>query len=158
MPIYEWYCDDCLVKWERILRMSDHLPRKTKCPSCSKLSERLFDQATPVIFKGGGWSDPVKNMTHYKKGAADEINKELQASTKRRMESGNQHYSKMEFNPDGWNKSVKESSLEKDKGYFKPLSEKGKRNKRESARNLTTQTYDKHGNGQKPHNPKVKNQ
>ena len=158
MPIYEWYCDDCAVKWERTLSMSDDLPRKTKCPSCSKLSERLFEQATPVIFKGGGWSDPHKNMTNYKKGYGEMISKEFIGSTKRRMETANQHYSKMEFDANKWNKGVKESKLKKDDKYVAPLTEKGQSEKRKKARLLTSTVYDKHGKGDNPNNPQVKNQ
>ena len=160
MPIYEWYCDECSIKWERILRMSDELPKKTKCPRCKKLSERLFEQATPVIFKGGGWSDPVKNMGGYKKGNSDEHAQMFIESSKRRMESGNEHYARYELDPKKWNEGVKNSDLEKDKGgaVLTPLTEEAAASKRKWARKLTADAYDKHGSGQKPYNPNVKNQ
>ena len=160
MPIYEWYCPECRIKWERTLRMSDDLPKKTKCPECNKLSERLFEQATPVIFRGGGWSDPVKNMTYYKKGAGDEISQELMASSKRRQSTANQHYSRMELDPDKWNRAADNSTLEKDKTGAKltRLSPTGQVEKQQKSKVLTSEVYDKHGKGQGPHNPNVKTQ
>jgi len=157
MPVYEWYCDECVIKWERTLKMSDHLPKKTKCPKCSNLSERLFDQATPVIFKGGGWSDPRQNMTAYKKGYADEVSKELIASSKRRQATANQHYARMELDPKKWNENVEKSTLKKDKGStMSPLNSDGQKVKRGNAKKITDQVYDKHGDGDSPNNPKVK--
>ena len=160
MPIYEWYCDDCGIKWERILRMSDDLPKKTKCPECNTLSERLFEHATPVIFKGGGWSDPHKNMTHYKSGSSDEHAEMFIESSKRRMESSNQHYSRMELDPEKWNEGVKKSSLDRDQtsAYLKPLNDKESAAKKERSRKLTADAYHKHGDGKGPYNPNVKNQ
>ena len=156
MPIYEWYCVDCSIKWERDLHMSDTLPKKTKCPKCKKLSERLFEQATPVIFKGGGWSDPHKNMTQYKTGSSDEIAKELIKSTEARFETANQHYTPMYLDPKKWNQGVKDSTLAKDDKILKTLSEKEVSAKRTKSRKLTSEAYDNHGNKQNPYNPNVK--
>ena len=158
MPIYEWYCVECSIKWDREYKMSDNLPKKTKCPKCKKLSERLFDEVTPVHFKGGGWSDPHKNMTHYKSGASDEIAKEMIKSTEKRFETGNQHYTPMYLDPNKWNKGVKESTLEKDNGQLRPLSEEGVGAKRKKSRKQTAEAYDKAGNETGPYNPNVKNQ
>jgi len=159
MPVYEWYCAECEIKWERTLRMSDDLPKKTKCPECNKLSNRLFESATPVIFKGGGWSDPVKNMTQYKSGASDEHAKMFIESSKRRMETGNQHYSRMALDPNKWNQQVKDSPLKKDKNsYLTKATPDRVINKRKVSKKLTSDAYDKHGDGENPHTPTVKNQ
>ena len=56
MVTYEWKCDDCEIAWERDYPIAKH-PKKTKCPKCKKLSERTW-YATPVHFKGTGWTKP----------------------------------------------------------------------------------------------------
>jgi len=136
--------------------MSDHLPKKTKCPECTKLSERLFLEATPIHYKGGGWDRPV--AAPYKKGFADEVAKEFIASTKRRIATGNEHYSRFELDPKKWNEGVKNSPLEKDKDLLTPLNPEGRKAKQEKARKLTRDAYNKHSDDKNPYTPDVKNQ
>ena len=52
MPLYEYQCDDCGHRFERIQKFSDE-PVKT-CPSCEGTVRKLV--SSPAIqFKGTGW-------------------------------------------------------------------------------------------------------
>jgi putative FmdB family regulatory protein len=53
MPIYEYICDNCGNRFERMQRFSDD-PVKI-CPNCSQESVRRLISAAGVIFKGSGW-------------------------------------------------------------------------------------------------------
>ena len=91
MVVYEWICEDCKLYWERDYPIAKN-PNRTKCPECKKLCERLWE-ATPVHFKGYGWSSEQK-VGRQKSGGSDEVAQELIGSTKRRLKSGYQHYAK----------------------------------------------------------------
>ncbi len=52
MPIYEYECEQCGVRFERLQRMSD--PSLTECPECSGHVHRVM-QPVGVIFKGSGF-------------------------------------------------------------------------------------------------------
>ena len=52
MPLYEYECDDCGHRFERIRRFSD--PPLTTCPECGGPIRKLL--SPPAIqFKGTGW-------------------------------------------------------------------------------------------------------
>ncbi len=52
MPLYEYECQDCHFRFEKLQRLSDPPPRK--CPECGgKVSQLL--SAPAVQFKGSGW-------------------------------------------------------------------------------------------------------
>ena len=52
MPLYEYQCDECGHRFERIQKFSDE-PVKT-CPSCGGTVQKLV--SSPAIqFKGTGW-------------------------------------------------------------------------------------------------------
>ena len=53
MPIYEFQCQDCGHKLERLLKLSDALP--TDCPACSKPSLTKLVSAAAFRLKGSGW-------------------------------------------------------------------------------------------------------
>jgi putative FmdB family regulatory protein len=63
MPLYEYQCDACGSRFERIQRFSD--PPPSACPSCKGPVRKLL--SSPAIrFKGSGWY-----VTDYaRKGAA----------------------------------------------------------------------------------------
>ncbi len=76
MPLYEYECQDCHFRFEKLQRMSDPPPRK--CPECGgKVSQLL--SAPAVQFKGSGWY-----VTDYaRKGSAPESKSaEKKAETK----------------------------------------------------------------------------
>ena len=52
MPLYEYQCEVCGVRFERMQRMSDD-PVKT-CPECCGSVRRLI-QPVGIIFKGSGF-------------------------------------------------------------------------------------------------------
>jgi putative FmdB family regulatory protein len=52
MPLYEYQCDDCGNRFERIQKFSD--PPVDKCPRCGGVVRKLI--SSPAIqFKGSGW-------------------------------------------------------------------------------------------------------
>jgi hypothetical protein len=58
MAYYEWVCKDCKLIWEREYDMGK-APDRTRCPECSKLSERHFDGSINV-----SWGDDMDFHTH----------------------------------------------------------------------------------------------
>ncbi len=52
MPIYEYECENCGVRFERLQRMSD--AALTDCPECGGHVHRVM-QPVGVIFKGSGF-------------------------------------------------------------------------------------------------------
>ena len=52
MPLYEYECQACGRRLEKIQKFSD--PELTTCPACSGKLERLL-HAPAVQFSGGGW-------------------------------------------------------------------------------------------------------
>ena len=64
MPLYEYQCDACAHRFERIQKFSD--PPIETCPSCGGTVKKLL--SSPAIqFKGSGWY-----ITDYaKKGSND---------------------------------------------------------------------------------------
>ncbi len=52
MPLYEYQCDACAVRFERIQKFSD--PLVDACPACGGSVRKLL--SSPAIqFKGSGW-------------------------------------------------------------------------------------------------------
>lgn len=52
MPLYEYECEDCGHRFERIQKFSDELV--STCPSCSGKVRKLVSSAA-IQFKGTGW-------------------------------------------------------------------------------------------------------
>jgi putative FmdB family regulatory protein len=52
MPLYEYQCQKCGHRFERIQRFSDPLVKE--CPECNGKVEQLLS-APAVQFKGSGW-------------------------------------------------------------------------------------------------------
>ncbi len=52
MPIYEYECESCGVRFERLQSMRDEPVRQ--CPECSGLVHKVLHPAG-IIFKGSGW-------------------------------------------------------------------------------------------------------
>jgi putative FmdB family regulatory protein len=52
MPLYEYECESCMKRFERIQKFSD--PLVDTCPSCGGVVRKLL--SSPAIqFKGSGW-------------------------------------------------------------------------------------------------------
>ncbi|MEX1311771.1 MAG: FmdB family zinc ribbon protein [Candidatus Sulfomarinibacteraceae bacterium] len=60
MPLYEYQCEECEHRYERIERASS--PHNGTCPSCGGEARRLLG-APALKFKGSGWY-----VTDYGKG------------------------------------------------------------------------------------------
>jgi putative FmdB family regulatory protein len=68
MPLYEYQCDDCGERFERIRKFSDP-PLEEPCPKCGGPIRKLL--SSPAIqFKGKGWY-----VTDYAKSGASEASK-----------------------------------------------------------------------------------
>ncbi|HXY13457.1 MAG TPA: FmdB family zinc ribbon protein [Terriglobales bacterium] len=52
MPLYEYQCEKCNHRFERIQKFSD--PHVKKCPKCGGPVEQLLSPPA-VQFKGSGW-------------------------------------------------------------------------------------------------------
>ena len=65
MPLYEYECDACGERFERIQKFSD--PPVEVCPHCGKRTVRKLLSSPAIQFKGTGWY-----ITDYaRKGAKD---------------------------------------------------------------------------------------
>lgn len=53
MPLYEYQCDSCSHRFERIQKFSD--PPIDVCPSCGKSPVTKLISAPGIQFKGAGW-------------------------------------------------------------------------------------------------------
>jgi putative FmdB family regulatory protein len=53
MPIYEYSCESCNHKLEKLQRLGD--PALTDCPECGKSALRRLVSAPGFRLKGGGW-------------------------------------------------------------------------------------------------------
>jgi putative FmdB family regulatory protein len=69
MPLYEYQCDTCGRRFERIQKFSD--PPVETCPTCSGPVKKLFS-APAIQFKGSGFyiTDYAKTGTAGAEGAA----------------------------------------------------------------------------------------
>lgn len=61
MPIYEYQCQECGSKLEKLQRMSDD--PLTDCPACGQPALKRLVSAAGFRLKGGGWYE-----TDFKKG------------------------------------------------------------------------------------------
>ena len=52
VPLYEYECQDCHFRFEKLQRLSD--PPPPKCPECGGKISQLVS-ASAVRFKGSGW-------------------------------------------------------------------------------------------------------
>jgi putative FmdB family regulatory protein len=53
MPLYEYECDACGKRFERIQKFSD--PLADVCPNCGKGPVRKLVSSPAIQFKGSGW-------------------------------------------------------------------------------------------------------
>jgi putative FmdB family regulatory protein len=81
MPLYEYQCQKCKHRFEKIQKYSDKMLKK--CPECGGLIEQMVS-APAVQFKGSGWY-----VTDYpkKSSAADSSSAESEGGSKESKES-----------------------------------------------------------------------
>ena len=53
MPLYEYECDACHQRFERIQKFSD--PPIEQCPNCGKGPVKKLLSSPAIQFKGAGW-------------------------------------------------------------------------------------------------------
>ena len=53
MPLYEYECDECHHRFERIQKFSD--PPVETCPTCGKGPVKKLLSSPAIQFKGSGW-------------------------------------------------------------------------------------------------------
>ena len=53
MPLYEYECESCATRFERIQKFSD--PPAETCPSCGSGPVRKLLSSPAIQFKGSGW-------------------------------------------------------------------------------------------------------
>ena len=148
MPIYEYCCDECLVFWEKEARMGK-APKRTKCPSCSKLGERYYSEITFNFADDGcgnttnqGAFDFHSVRQRYRKFQKegfdkDSANKFLKRSingTKERLSDRQGRYKSVSFNYD---------KLAKD-GVVKKLSDKESAEKMDRCNKITEDISNRH--------------
>ncbi len=63
MPLYEYECESCHHRFERIQKFSD--PLVDVCPNCGKQTVRKLLSSPAIQFKGSGWyiTDYAKKST-----------------------------------------------------------------------------------------------
>ncbi len=52
MPLYEYVCESCSNRFEKLMRMSDAKP---DCPECGAAEVKKQVSAAAFSLKGGGW-------------------------------------------------------------------------------------------------------
>jgi len=73
MPLYEYQCDACSHRFERIQKFSD--PHVDTCPKCGGAVHKLL--SSPAIqFKGSGWY-----ITDYAKKSGTDAGKESKSGS-----------------------------------------------------------------------------
>ena len=65
MPLYEFECEDCKTRFERIQKFAD--PNPDVCPSCGKNQIRRMFSSPAIQFKGSGFY-----ITDYAKKSSSE--------------------------------------------------------------------------------------
>jgi putative FmdB family regulatory protein len=81
MPLYEYQCDACGCRFERIQKFSD--PPVTDCPNCGQPQVHKLLSSPAIQFKGTGWY-----ITDYaRKGTGSDSTKSGESKT---TEGGNE--------------------------------------------------------------------
>lgn len=69
MPIYEYRCDACGARLEKLQKISD--APLSECPACSKPALSKLVSATSFRLKGSGWYETDFKTGKKKNGVAD---------------------------------------------------------------------------------------
>ena len=98
MPLYEYQCDACTHRFERIQKFSD--PPADACPKCGGPVRKLL--SSPAIqFKGSGWY-----ITDYaRKGGSPESKSDTKSESTTETKSESKTESKTETKTDSSAKS-----------------------------------------------------
>jgi putative FmdB family regulatory protein len=91
MPLYEYECEACHTRFERIQKFSD--PPVEICPNCGKGPVRKLISSPAIQFKGSGWyiTDYAKKSSSdggaSATGGADKDKKDKKAETSEKSDS-----------------------------------------------------------------------
>lgn len=79
MPVYEYECENCGRRFERLQSIKDEPVRQ--CPDCSGVVHKVFHPAG-IIFKGSGWyiTDSRKSTSGSVTGESKSVSKTTDAS------------------------------------------------------------------------------
>ncbi|MEJ6593337.1 MAG: zinc ribbon domain-containing protein [SAR86 cluster bacterium] len=66
MPIYEYQCEECQNRIEKLMKLSDEAP--VICPKCSKPALKKMVSAAAFRLKGSGWYE-----TDFKTGSKKNV-------------------------------------------------------------------------------------
>jgi len=71
MPLYEYECESCGTRFEKIQKFSD--PPIDVCPTCGKGPVKKLPSSPAIQFKGSGWyiTDYAKKSTTDAKSTKD---------------------------------------------------------------------------------------
>tara|TARA_R110000744_G_scaffold198025_1_gene317220 strand:+ start:79 stop:594 length:516 start_codon:yes stop_codon:yes gene_type:complete len=148
MPTYEWVCRDCKLFWDRECRLGK-APDRTRCPECNKLSSRYWQQqGVAISFKDDGNCNKNSNANdfhtvkrRYQK-VAEEGYDQKSANTFLRQQieasRGAQDDESYRYKP----ANINYDKLAED-GLVTKLSDKEALAKKERAKKLTAEAYDR---------------
>jgi len=94
MPLYEYQCEDCGVRFERVQHVNDD--RVRICPDCGGLVRRLI-HPVGIVFKGSGFyvtDNRAKNSSSHK--ASSETSSDTSSSSTSSTEKSSSSESKSE--------------------------------------------------------------
>jgi putative FmdB family regulatory protein len=121
MPLYEYECENCGTRFERIQSIKDEPIQQ--CPECSGAVHKIF-HAAGIIFKGSGWyiTDSRKSTssavtggdsktadTETKPASTESKSAETKAETKTESKTGTKAESKSESKSESKIESKSES-------------------------------------------------
>lgn len=72
MPLYEYQCNSCSHRFEKIVKFSD--PPLTVCPACGEESIEQLLSAPAVQFKGSGWYVTDYAKKNSSRGSSSTVN------------------------------------------------------------------------------------
>jgi putative FmdB family regulatory protein len=85
MPIYEYECADCGIRFDRLQRFGD--PAPDTCPNGHHAVHRLMSQPT-IIFKGSGFYVTDNGRNGRSKSAKATKSKEAKSTTETKASPG----------------------------------------------------------------------
>jgi len=138
MTFYDWICNECEVIWEQDHPLGE-APKQTECPDCGELKNRNWGSVTTFKMKGDCHGNRTRAKKYWEKGldkdSAEEFYKEAEAASKRAINTGWKHYSKVTPKIENW--------VEEGRATRRTVEEAA--NAREKARQMTLQVYDSQG-------------
>ena len=134
MTLYDWICNECRCTWEEEHSLGE-APKQTECPDCGELRGRNWGSVSTFQMKGDCHTNRVRARKYYVEGLskdeAHEYYDESIAASKRAINTGWRHYSKM--TPD-YEQGVKD-------GLVRRRTESEARNAQEGAKKMTEAAY-----------------